>query len=354
MSSFGVICGKISDIKPHFNADSLVLAKIEGCDFQFIVKKDHFSIGSKCIYFMLESILPESITDRLGLTGKLRGAHKNRVKTIRLRGEISQGIVCTPESIGVNWDNYTDEEGPARLAAELNVIKYEEPEEFVNAKGGQAPYLKPLPSYLTKYDIEGCDRFADVANELMDEQVIIHEKIEGSNLSVSVDENGHVFVNQRNFTVDKSLVEGEHLFWAAAERSGLVEAVQNIAKRKGLTTVYAELIGPGVQGNWYELQKHEVRCFDIKHADWVSAADYDDYPELKAIPWAPTIGMGKLAYLLDGKTIKDYSSGMSKINPSKLREGIVIKPMVEMKHRRLGGRFILKQRDPIYLEKSGH
>jgi RNA ligase (TIGR02306 family) len=353
MSSFGVICGKISEIKPHFNADSLVLAKIEGCDFQFIVKKDQFEIGSKCVYFMLESILTESITDKLGLTGKLRGANKNRIKTIRLRGEISQGIVCTPEVIGINWDNYQDEEGPARLANELGIIKYEEPEEFVNSKGGRVPYLKPLPSYLTKYDIEGCDLYIDVVNQLMDEDVMIMEKVEGSNLSVSVDENGHVFVNQRNYTVDKSLVEGEHLFWAAAERNGLVEATQAIAGRKGLTTVYAELIGPGVQHNWYEIQKPEIRIFDIKHADWVSAVDYPLYPELKDLSWAPIIGIGKLKDLLGGKSIKEYCSGMSLINKTKLREGIVIKPLIEKRHRRLGGRLILKQRDPVYLEKSG-
>jgi hypothetical protein len=60
---------------------------------------------------------------------------------------------------------------------------------------------------------------------------------------------------------------------------------------------------------------------------------------------------GTFLPLNNTEKLQNLSNGRSIINPDKLREGIVIKPMVEMCDVDLKGRLFLKQRSPEYLSK---
>lgn len=51
------------------------------------------------------------------------------------------------------------------------------------------------------------------------------------------------------------------------------------------------------------------------------------------------------------KSIIEASNGKSQLYNT-LREGIVIKPIIESYSKDLNGRLILKQRDPVYLSKN--
>jgi hypothetical protein len=48
-------------------------------------------------------LLPEPLIETLGLQGKLAGSAQNRIKTIKLRGEISQGVVADPAKLLPGW-----------------------------------------------------------------------------------------------------------------------------------------------------------------------------------------------------------------------------------------------------------
>lgn len=81
---------KIGNLEPIQNADAIEKATVLG--WQLVVKKDEFKIGDLCVYCEIDSILPEKpefefLKDR-----------KYRIKTIKLRGQISQGI-CFPLSV---------------------------------------------------------------------------------------------------------------------------------------------------------------------------------------------------------------------------------------------------------------
>ena len=75
----------VKSIKPHSNADKLSLAEILG--WQVVIKNEEFQIGEKVVYFEIDSILPEKEWSEF-----LR-EKKFRVKTIKLRGQISQGLI---------------------------------------------------------------------------------------------------------------------------------------------------------------------------------------------------------------------------------------------------------------------
>lgn len=91
MSQFAVEVVVLDDVVPHPNADALDLAVIGG--YRAVVKKGVFKKGDSVVYIPEDALVPEDILEHIGLTGRLAGKQKNRVKAIRLRGELSQGIV---------------------------------------------------------------------------------------------------------------------------------------------------------------------------------------------------------------------------------------------------------------------
>ncbi len=96
MSTFSVPIKRIRAIEAHPNADAIEFAVIDG--YRSIVKKGEFAPGDLVAYIPESSLLPEELLKRLNLwdaekgCGKLTGKEGNRVKAIKLRGELSQGI----------------------------------------------------------------------------------------------------------------------------------------------------------------------------------------------------------------------------------------------------------------------
>jgi len=348
MAFFGVTLEKIESVQPIPDADRIELARLQGKDFQFVIKKGSFKPGDSCLYFPIDAILPDDIIEKMGLTGKLAGKKKNRIKTVKLRGQISQGIVMrldllTPE------DDTVMELSPEELTKFFRVEKYEPPE--IPCHDG---VLKPLPDGQSMYDIEGADRFTDIANLLMDQHVIITEKLEGTNFSVQAKVDGTVFVNQRKNTIIPD--EGKELkntYWKVAHNQKIIAfAKALVEKHKKDAVVFGEMIGPGIQKNIYELKDHQVKLFDIKlGGHWIPPQEMSDeigefFGNLN--DKVPMIHIGKLKEFLGGRTIKEASNGTSVLNPKRKREGIVIRPTKE--DDVVGfGRVILKQRSPEYL-----
>lgn len=85
---------EITNINPIPGADAIELATVKG--WNVVVKKDEFKMGDKCVYFEIDSFLPvkpefeflrKSSYKKLG-----DGTGGFRLKTIKFRGQISQGL----------------------------------------------------------------------------------------------------------------------------------------------------------------------------------------------------------------------------------------------------------------------
>jgi RNA ligase (TIGR02306 family) len=342
MAFFGVTRERISEAKHHPNADRLDICKLVGLEFQFVTGRDEFKVGDEVIYFPIDSLIPLPILGRLGLEGKLAGREKNKVKTIKLRGEISQGLVSKTDLVPPELRS------PENITNYLGVTKYEPP--IVPCKAG---LLVPLPEGQSVYDIEGCDRYPDVAELMMDLPVLITEKLDGMNFSITKLKDGTVFVNQRNYSI-KPTADGEHDLWKAARTTGLLDIAIDGFKDHHVV-IYGEALGPGIQGNYYGFKDHTIRVFDIMvDGEYVAGEDFleqffiFDRSDLSV----PVLAKGvSLRVWLNGKTIKEASNGKS-VYVDKLREGIVIKPWIKEEHNDRIGRLILKQRSPEYLAKE--
>jgi RNA ligase (TIGR02306 family) len=357
MSTFAVTVERIAETWPHANADRLELARVASMPWQFVIAKGQFRPGDVVVYLPIDSILPPRIIEALGLVGKLSGAAKNRVKTIRLRGEISQGLVATPGKVlPEHFDVATLREGQD-VTELLGVIRYEpEPEPC------QAGTLVPLPTGVSLYDIEGAERYvAQLERHLMDAPVLITEKLEGSHFAASLLPDGDVAVCQRRFRI-QPITDAEHDWHAAARRLGLPELLPRLLRlleghRAGRTpavvTVRGEMVGPGIQGNHYRLRAQELRVFEIE-ADGraVPVRALLELTDELALQRVPVVASDViLREWLAGRTLAEASNAPSALNADVPREGLVIRPMIELRDEDLG-RVILKQRSPAYLAGS--
>lgn len=362
MAFFGVEKRKIESIKPHSNADKLEVGVLEGITFQFVVRKGEFVAGQEVVYFPIDSVLPQDLIAHLGVGSFMAGKEKNRFKTVRLRGEISQGFVCTIESLnklpslelvtGGDYSAYTtlpyDDSEALTLA--LGITKYEAP--AVMSKGAR---LLPLFGTLYSYDIEGCDRHPEIVEMLMDKQVVISEKIEGMNFGASVNKDDREVVNQRNFVIETLPDSPEHTFWAVAREQHFLSSAKSIRDKyypgKNVA-IRGEFAGPGVQGNYYDLKAHTAFAFEIE-ADG-QPIDVGHFLGLCAeygVKTVPILSKGKtLREWLNGKTVQEVSNGKS-VLVDKLREGIVIKPADEERVDGFG-RLFIKQRSADYLANT--
>lgn len=347
MAFFGVTVEEIGSVAPIEGADRIEVATLRGKDFQFVIARGSFAAGDRCLYFPIDSVLPGALAERLGVAGKLAGKDRNRVKTVKLRGQLSQGIVAATSLVSAELLAQT----PAELTAHLGVTKYDPPEIVCNDAT-----LVELPDGVSVYDIEGADRYTEQAALLLEGEVMVTEKVEGSNFSVLVRPDGALMVNQRTKTIVPH--EGvEHTFWKIAREQRVLEFARSLAEKHpgAPVVIYGEAIGPGIQGNLYKLKGHGVRFFDIRvGADWLppqafldAVASFYERPDEVV---APVLHRGPLGEWLQGRSIKEASNGRSRL-ADVLREGVVIRPAVERKVHDFG-RLLLKQRSPEYLARS--
>ncbi len=357
MSNFAVTIETLASVIPHPNADRLDIGRLEGIDYQFILGKGLNKAGDQVLYFPIDAILPAPLIEALGLTGKLSGKAKNRVKTIKLRGEISQGITG-PLSLlptGQEWPAPPAPGEKTDFAEALGVTKYVPEERFSNGPNGQTFRLNPLPSGVSKYDIENCERYKEQLALLLSQPGCVTEKLEGSHFIATEASDGARMLCSRNCHIG----EETGTFWhRGAENSKVWESIDAIKCIFGIKpgcriTLRGELVGPSVQANYYGLPDHRVYIFDIE----IDGRSIDskilfslELPTPKVpILWADW--NKPLSEYFGGQDIKLSSNGQSLLLPSKLREGIVCKPAIEQHDRKLG-RLFLKQRSPDYLAKS--
>lgn len=353
----GVTLETIQETRIHPNADRLSLCSLAGKDFQFVTSKDQFRPGDTVLYFPIDSVLPHEVIGKLGLVGRLSGPSKNRVKTVKLRGEISQGIVAYPGPFLTGFVIPETNQGQY-IAELLGVTKYEEPESDDHhfRLSGRADDVKPISGMgLGVYDLESADRNTEAVNLLMAQSdVYITEKLEGSNFSFQIPPEGECRIASRRLEIGPKW--DNHVLRETATRVFTQEIITAIREEFGpniTVTLRGEIVGPGIQGNIYKLNTHEMYVFDVLltscgYSYYLCVDDFETFYDTFEITPVPVIEIESLSQWLNGKTVKEASDGTSLLNRSVMREGIVIRPIHEQKAPHLG-RLILKQRSPQYL-----
>lgn len=252
---------KIAEIKPIEGADNIEAVRVDG--WWVVAKKGEFQVDDSCFYFEIDSFLPV----RPEFEFLRKSCFKStphlgdgfRLKTIKLRGQISQGLVIpvndllddtiTSSGYDIGWD----------FTEHLGVQKWE-------------PYIPPslaglikgsFPSFIPKTDqerIQNC--YEDLKNELFDKDVLFNAtlKLDGSSMTVYYN-NGEFGVCSRNIDLKE---DDTNTFWKMAKKlkldKYLIALGRNIA-------IQGELMGPGIQGNREGFTEHRFFVFDIWDID---------------------------------------------------------------------------------------
>lgn len=352
MSTLKVTVEKLI-IEPHPNADLLELAQV-GL-YRAVVAKDAYKTGEYAIYIPEQAIIPDELIEELGLTGRLAGKAKNRVKAVRLRGALSQGIVCRPAGLNhvEDWAG-----SDADFAEMLGITKWV-PEIPAHMSGKVAP----APDLIRWVDIENLKRYPDIFTP--GEQVVATEKIHGTCCLVTyLAASDQLIISSKGFG-DKRLAleyDENNLYWRAAIQYGLRNKLSEMANHRSYTSValFGEVYGQGIQDLAYgkAVGRNETLgfvAFDIAAVDgrgkhWLDTDVFEGSMEQYDIPAAPILYEGvfdleKLTAVVSGPTVLG--------DGAHIREGIVIRPLTEAHSDILGGRKIAKLVSDDYLLRKG-
>ena len=176
MSRFEVPVARVRAVEPIPNADRIELAVIG--DYRSVVPKGKVVQGDLVAYLPEAALVPDWIIDHLGLQGKLAGPERNRIKAIKLRSTVSQGIVLTvtreaERACLATPDGMLPVEEGMDLAGPLGIRKYEPPVPTHMAGEVTALFGRVVP-----YDIENLKKYPDLLQP--GEPVAITEKIHGT------------------------------------------------------------------------------------------------------------------------------------------------------------------------------
>jgi RNA ligase (TIGR02306 family) len=355
MSTLRVTAEQLT-VHPHTNADALELAQV-GL-YRAVVAKGAYRTGDFAIYIPEQAVLPADLIDELGLTGKLAGPAKDRVKAIRLRGELSQGVVCRPQALdGV--DLAAAAASGADFAERLGVTKWVPPVPV--SMSGDVVAASDLMPWI---DIENIARYPDIFEA--GEAVVATEKIHGSAcLFTLLAETGEHLVSSKGFGGKYlALVESPaNLYWRAVTAYGVPDAAAKIAARYGARRVgiFGEVFGKGVQDLAYGADATSTlgyAAFDVSvdvggEIRWLDPAELrtvlsDVAPGLPLVPQLYT-GPYDQALLLALATGTETVTGTG----AHIREGIVVRSATEHRNEVVASRTIGKIVSADYLTRKG-
>ena len=234
---------KIDELHPIPDADAIERAVIRG--WNVVVKKGEFQVGDKCVYCEIDSLLPEREEFEF-----LRNK-KFRIKTIKLRGQVSQGIAF-PMSVlpkGSNTNMGAD------VTKAMGIIKYEEP--IPACLGGKV--LGRFPSHSQKTDEERIQNLKESYEEYKQYTWIATEKLDGSSMTAFIHED-QFGVASRNLQLKE---DAKNSFWAVARAENLEYKMRLLMASMGFKslTLQGELIGEGIQKNKYRIKGQTARWF---------------------------------------------------------------------------------------------
>lgn len=341
-------------VHDHPDADALELAQV-GL-YRAVVAKGAYRTGDLALYIPEQAVLPAALIEELGLTGRLAGSSKDRVKAVRLRGELSQGLVCRPRALdGVDLALAAKE--CTDFAEALGIVKWSPP-----VPTTMAGDVDPAPGLLPWVDIENLQRYPGIFEE--GEPVVLTEKLHGTAcLLTYLAAEERVLVSSKGVGA-KGLAlkeDDRNVYWRAVRGHGVAEVAARLAERLGASRigVFGEVYGAGVQDLAYGVPAATADAppgyavFDVSaeidgRVSWLDPQEVFRDGELPLVPRLFE-GPYALAAVLELASGRETVSGRG----LHLREGVVIRPAAERYSPVTGGRAIAKAVSPAYLTRKG-
>jgi RNA ligase (TIGR02306 family) len=341
----------VNAVEPIANADAIEKIRVLG--WWVVVKKGEFQPRDKVVYCEIDSLLPERAEFEFLRAGSFKPAQIDaagqivlpagfRIKTVKLRGQVSQGI-CFPLSI-LPPDAPSDDGADATLL--LDICKWEPP-----IPVGMSGRVKgSFPGFLPKTDETRVQVLEHVLERNRGKTFYVTEKLDGTSFTAFLRQ-GEFGICSRNLWMDET--DDSNVLARLARSVKLEEKLQDARNRLGFdVAIQAEVIGPGIQTNKYGLAEVSLRVFNMLNVDTYQLVDHATMlrvlDELAIAP-VPQLGTVILNHTVDA--LIAFSEGTSVLNPKVQREGIVLRPLAEEYDDEIGGRLSFKAINPKFLLK---
>lgn len=319
---------KVVEIQPIEGADKIERITVQG--WHLVAKKGEFKVGDLCVYIEIDALLPKDI-EAFAFMEK----YKFRVKTIKLRGQISQGLALPFSAFSSNpllAPIAFCKEGDD-VSEQLGVTKYDpeavEEEKLIASMSGKKewwakymkfwlfrklvyPFVKPenddFPTHLvSKTDETRIQNCSKVLEEFKDVVFVETEKLEGQSATYIFEEKGFgkFYVCSRN---KRLLRPNSSNYWKIATQCSIKNVLKSLSGAYGGTwVIQGEIIGEGIQGNIYGIKGLDFYAYNLKRIDKDGseklfnpiAGEYilEDF----YLKWVPILGRTTL----NGKTVDE-------------------------------------------------
>lgn len=333
---------RIASLSPIEGADKIVKATVLG--WEVVVQKGSFKEGDLVVYCEVDSILPEKPEFEF-----LR-ERKFRIKTIKLKGQVSQGI-CFPMSILKNSGykegyDVTDVLGITKHDPQA-LLEQKEADRIASIQKNRLtkffmrypwyrrlvfkPSRLPFPAWIKKTNEDRIQLFPNICTDKADSVFSITEKIDGQSGTFFVIKNDakwqfwkpYLFgVCSRNFQL---LRDDGQSYWDVAKTYDIKRSLIELSKRLEFNSavIQGEIIGPKIQGNKYKVSHNMLYVFNIIFRS-------KPMPTFEHGYWAEYLGLTTVPLVDSDVHLKksipemvEYSKGNSILNDSVPREGIV-------------------------------
>lgn len=347
---------------------------IEGCDnieyvtvlgWNVIQRKNSVKIGDKVVYIEIDSKVPENEIFAF-LESK-----KYKVKSIKMRGVISQGLIMTFEDLKLDaslyniGDDVTEVLGITKINTEEEQRLKSEEDAIAIAKSSHAkffnnPLVKKLmrfrwfrklvipkkkessgfPNFIHKTDETRIENMPSLLND--NEKVWLQtEKIDGTSSTYAIHMLGkkkHEFivcsrnVRQAHKMTEDDLKKDPNKYWEIALRYNienvLLEIQKNAFGNYPVIILQGEIIGERIQGNPYKLKGTDFYGYNLIFCN-PKTGIYHRYSSDEGkkilnyygIKWVPILGTTTLPATME--EMKSQAEGESQITKGVKREGIV-------------------------------
>lgn len=334
---------EVKEVRPIEKADAIECIVVDG--WTVVSKKGEFAPGDLCVFHEIDSFLPAD-DDRYAFLAKggtkkdPSGKERIRLKTIKLRGQLSQGLALPlglfPE---LRYFLYGED-----VSGALNVIKYERPEPKTTCAAGH------FPDFIKKTDEERIQNVYDDFKEMYKTvDYYATMKLDGSSCTVAflgegmsshwrndpdyevmkeTEKLGEIKVCSRNLELKP---DSDSHFWKAVMNCSIIEKTREISQELGCSVaIQGEVMGPGIQGNKDKFNDYQFFAFNIFNIDeqeylpYAHVLDLFGYFDVQQVPLITQNKIKPFTLFDDLDSILEYADGRS-IN-AKYREGIVMKP----------------------------
>lgn len=366
---------KILNIRPIPGADMIEAVDVMG--WTVVAQKGIHTVGDLVIYYEVDSWLSatdpryDSFKERFGNWGDKYGM---RLKTIKLRKQISQGLIMSIKQ-------FPEIKNPKEGDDVTELLKIEQWESLSEAKsnGGGAIGVhtknsKPFPSFIRKTDQERIQNYLHAMPTFLKDTFEVTVKLDGSSMTVFHLTNKSPIFNEvldeaearalKNMSFFKRLlfkakkalglyvkpefiqgvcsrniqldIDGDNHFSKYVRDNGILESLKLFGQD---IAVQGELIGPNIQDNYEKVTENQYYVydvFDISAQEYLMPAESKEVVSSLSLKYVPVITQRLDIKMLPGLTVSEtdprvisdailkFAEGEG-MNKGVKREGLVFK-----------------------------